>query len=508
MQATWLLLSNQMPMTDMSTGFGEKNDIQAETSAFHQLLDKQMPLSKQTNESSLDTNPVDGESFGNQVEDILREFSLLDSESLQDLLDKLEEMPMADPELMEQLTDLNPGVNLLAFLESLSEEKLRWLHEALEQIQGAIVGGENLHAEGTKQKKMERHDVTSELLPYVLEESVDSKQRTRSNPETSSSPTTGVMFHEREITRGEITHQLLTQVEQLLLDVDSAKDLSVVAPKLLKLLEMWHQQVVRGKDAQNGMFLQHLQELNIDGLSQQSLHEANIYGTKKRPLQDVWKIWQELVQRYGQKSNFHSKKIYPLESKVTTNDIIRWLGRALNANFHTEKSVNQSLNASVSMPIAQVEQFVIHLPNATSTQLSDKVLLEQFQRLIDGNKHILFQPRGQLAITLKPENLGEMLIRFTKMNGEMMVKILVTTTVAKEMLEGNMQQLRHMFAPHQVVIERHDANTVVSEPQTPQKEGENEQDNHKDRPTKEQEQQDEKASFAEFFDEWLMNEKV
>lgn len=40
------------------------------------------------------------------------------------------------------------------------------------------------------------------------------------------------------------------------------------------------------------------------------------------------------------------------------------------------------------------------------------------------------------------------------------------------------------------------------------KEGENEQDNHKDRPTKEQEQQDEKASFAEFFDEWLMNEKV
>lgn len=508
MQATWLLLPNQMPMTDASTGFGEKNDIQAKTSAFHQLLAKQMPLSNQTNESSLDTNPLDGEAFGNQVEDILREFSLLDSASLQDQLDKLEEMAIADSELMEQLTDLNSGENLIAFLESLSEEKLRWLQEALEQIQGAIVGGEHLHTEAPKQKKMEGHDIISEFPPYVLDESVDSKQRIKSNPETSFSPTTRVLFHEREITREEISHQLLTQVEQLLLDVDSAKDLSVVAPKLLKLLELWHQQVVHGKDAQNGTFLQHLQELNMDGLSRRSSHEANIYGTKKPPLQDVWKIWQELVQRYGQKSNFHSKKVYPLESKVTTNDIIRWLGRALNANFHAEKSINQSLKASANMPIAQVEQFVIHLPNATSSQLPEKALLEQFQRLIDGNKHLLFQPRGQLAITLKPENLGEMLIRFTKMNGEMMVKILVTTAVAKEMLEGNMQQLRHMFAPHQVVIERHDANTVVSEPQTPQKEGENEQDNHKDQPTKEQEQQDEKASFAEFFDEWLMNEKV
>nr|WP_285853531.1 flagellar hook-length control protein FliK [Oceanobacillus luteolus] len=133
--------------------------------------------------------------------------------------------------------------------------------------------------------------------------------------------------------------------------------------------------------------------------------------------------------------------------------------------------------------------------------------MEQFNRLIDVNKVALQQPKGQLAIMLRPANLGEMMVRFTQVNGEIIVKIMVTTKVAKEMLEGNMQQLRHMFAPHQVVVERQDNVTQQAQNQYDE-DNQHQEQSSSHQSASEGEDKDEEQSFSQMFEELILNEKV
>ena len=84
-------------------------------------------------------------------------------------------------------------------------------------------------------------------------------------------------------------------------------------------------------------------------------------------------------------------------------------------------------------------------------------LLEQFQKVIKSSK-FMTGPNGsnQLLLKLNPDQLGDISVKLTQLNGEMIVKITATTQAAKEALESNLQQLRHMFSPQQVVVEKQD----------------------------------------------------
>ncbi|MFD1607693.1 flagellar hook-length control protein FliK [Oceanobacillus luteolus] len=275
--------------------------------------------------------------------------------------------------------------------------------------------------------------------------------------------------------------QLLTQIEQALSQIRDESDIETLAPKLLRYLEAWQQ--IDGKSG---------------GISQLSLKESNT------PFKSVW---QELVQLYQQKTNLHTKNIYALESEVTTTDVIRWLGKILGAN---SQKVSNSYNiVPAQLPISNVEQHVIQLPQAVGTQgkLASESFIEQFNRLIDANKVALQQPKGQLAIMLRPANLGEMMVRFTQVNGEIIVKIMVTTKMAKEMLEGNMQQLRHMFAPHQVVVERQDNVTQQAQNQY-EEDNQHEEQSSSHQSASKDEDKDEEQSFSQMFEELILNEKV
>ncbi|MGV2620057.1 UNVERIFIED_CONTAM: flagellar hook-length control protein FliK [Halobacillus marinus] len=62
----------------------------------------------------------------------------------------------------------------------------------------------------------------------------------------------------------------------------------------------------------------------------------------------------------------------------------------------------------------------------------------------------------ELRIQMKPGNLGDLTVKVAQINGEMVVKLMVGSQSAKEVIEGNLHHLRHVFSPHQVVVERTD----------------------------------------------------
>src|SRR5699024_6111011 len=96
-------------------------------------------------------------------------------------------------------------------------------------------------------------------------------------------------------------NELFRKIEQKLMLIKTQEDVAKVAPGILEYLMTWQQMSER---AGNQIELLPL-----------VIRETN----NQTPV-----IWQDLVNLYQQKMNFHTKSVYALESKVTNTDIIRW----------------------------------------------------------------------------------------------------------------------------------------------------------------------------------------
>ncbi|KGX93326.1 hypothetical protein N781_12200 [Pontibacillus halophilus JSM 076056 = DSM 19796] len=204
-------------------------------------------------------------------------------------------------------------------------------------------------------------------------------------------------------------------------------------------------------------------------------------------------------------------KGYVTESVVTGKDIGKWMKAVLQqeTTSATQLSWSQQGQAtSAAMPMSQVEQFVLHTnsPNQAGQAPSNSQLFEKFQQLISSSQFTKGLHGGkELSIVLRPDHLGSMNVKLTQMNGEMMVKILVTSQASKEMLEGNIQQLRHLFSPNQVVIEKQDVlNFSQQEAEHEQREqGKQEQQHHSPHSHEEEREDSSSTSFEE-----ILNEQV
>nr|WP_280922993.1 flagellar hook-length control protein FliK [Virgibacillus litoralis] len=116
---------------------------------------------------------------------------------------------------------------------------------------------------------------------------------------------------------------------------------------------------------------------------------------------------------------------------------------------------------------------------------------------------------SQLNITLRPENLGDMMVKLTQINGEMTVKIMVTSHAAKEMLESNMHQLRNMFSPQQVVVEKQEVSSQQAQTNQSEQDDQNNSGQEQDQSNhSEQDDQEGEGDFETQFQNILMNEKV
>src|SRR5699024_4075522 len=93
---------------------------------------------------------------------------------------------------------------------------------------------------------------------------------------------------------------------------------------------------------------------------------------------------------------------------------------------------------------------------------------------------------------------------FIEMNGEMTVKITVSSQATKKMLEANIHQLKNMFSPHQVVIEKQeiDFDEIVKEDALAKEQNNDEEQQPSEDEEKQQDHQSEaKEDFQKILDE-------
>src|SRR5690625_83333 len=292
----------------------------------------------------------------------------------------------------------------------------------------------------------------------------------------------------------QVVQQLLTvnqKAEGIISQITNEQDAKLLAPKLIALLEQY---TTLEKKYNN-------EKIN-----------PNAHETLKSETPKEHSVWRELLDTFKKRAQFITKQQYNSDAKVTSTDVAKWVQNELMDNASAEKPIGNLSITSASLPMSRVEQYVIYLNTSQtySSQNAEQQLMEQFQRVIKESRFSA-TPNGpsQLSLTLRPDNLGEMMVRLTHVNGEMTVKIIVTSEATKEMLQSNIHQLKNMFSPQQVIIEKQELNAQPSqEAEGEEKEQPMEEEEHNQQ---EQDRESEKSNDDDFetrFHELLMNEKV
>ncbi|WP_404452622.1 flagellar hook-length control protein FliK [Virgibacillus necropolis] len=394
------------------------------------------------------------------------------SQAPKDLLNLLASLPK---ELKEQLATLLKGTeenpNTLS-VES-KEQILTLLKEAgyIEQT----IDGSSLSVDMLQQLK--------ELLGNMTKANTNNQIIVEKAGVTPVIDTSVVPINKKEIVQQLV--EISKKAESLLSGIMDQKSIVKLASEIQKLLEKW-----------TGL------EKKLNGV--QVGNQTNANSTKAET------VWRELVNAYQKRSQFVTTQQYNTDAKVTSSDVAKWINNALTKQSVTDPvSVNHV--GSSSMPISKVEQYVIHLNQSQNTQSQGQQLVDKFQEVMKTSNFLTMKNGStQLSIALRPANLGEMMVKLTQINGEMTVKIMVASAAARDMLESNMHQLKHMFSPQQVMIEKQEIQTQQSQNMQQEKDQQsmNSDDQSQSEHSSRDEQNQSNDDFEKQFHEILMNEKV
>ncbi|MDY0408163.1 flagellar hook-length control protein FliK [Paracerasibacillus soli] len=277
--------------------------------------------------------------------------------------------------------------------------------------------------------------------------------------------------------------RLIQQIQSIFAEMNSTSTKSnlQLPQRVLTLLEQWTQLV------------------NVENPNQ--LVKPNGLDSKS------WTTWKTLVSLYENQMNSPVESPNHSEIGVKATDIAEWLKQVGGEDHRV--IVPHVPNQIVSSPMSKVEQFYIYMDQNQNQSSSGEQLIDRIQMVLNRSHFLKFaQGNSPLLISIRPENLGDMMLRFTQINGETAIKILVSTQATKELLEANMKQLKHAFAPHQIVIERQDvtASTQDTDANEANQESHDQQEQRQSHDHKQEDAKD--NAFNDHLSEFLMNEEV
>lgn len=237
----------------------------------------------------------------------------------------------------------------------------------------------------------------------------------------------------------------------------------------------------------------------------QSIHQSMNKHSKEE------NIIHELINTYKKRVDLIEKRQYHTNAQITNSDIAKWLRQALS-NYSPQERVQVAAYSlsNQQMPMSDLEQYIIYVNRDNGEMRVSDQVLKQFEQTIRTSQFLTKQGMQQLTFSLRPENLGEMMVRLTQINGEMAVKIIVSSQATKEMLESNIHQLKNMFSPHNVLIEKEDLAFSKEESNKEQNQDQQLKDDEKS-DTSQQSADEKEQSGKDFktdFLESIMNEKV
>lgn len=107
--------------------------------------------------------------------------------------------------------------------------------------------------------------------------------------------------------------------------------------------------------------------------------------------------------------------------------------------------------------VNRIQQYVLNVGQTSGSPLPEDQILEQLQTIMKQSKFST-SPNGtnQLMLKLNPAHLGTLTIKLIESNGEMIARIIASSKTAKEVIETNLNSLRHVFTTQNITVEKLD----------------------------------------------------
>lgn len=223
-------------------------------------------------------------------------------------------------------------------------------------------------------------------------------------------------------------------------------------------------------------------------------------------------VFEKVYENFIKKTTLADQTTYRSNTMVTSKDVLKWVRAALEQTSLTKGETANTFGQMFSQQRTDttVEQLQIQLGQSVdTTEQVNEQLLSQFEKAISQSRFIQnLSGNNQLLLKLAPKSLGTIMVELTEIDGEMLVKLTASTQTAKEALEANVRELRHMFAPHNIVIEKQDAEPIFVEQPSPYEDMPDEQESHQQNQQSRQTEQIDYDDEAIRFEDLLYQERV
>ncbi|WP_062319930.1 flagellar hook-length control protein FliK [Halolactibacillus sp. JCM 19043] len=288
---------------------------------------------------------------------------------------------------------------------------------------------------------------------------------------------------------------LLEKLEALGLETESLMETLNIDMDNLSQEDMWQLSTLIQLQPVLEQILPMLKELNTDQLSSKDWlklldqftglpNDMKQVLSSKLLTEENQTLLKDMLAKFQSRMAL-SEKGYVTHGKVTTDDITKWLAQALDRQSGKSQPTFGEAFAT-SKGTQPLEQLTIHLSQSASTnqQTLNQELMDQFEAVLQKmqvGKNLLGQQ--QIKLQLNPNNLGQITVEMMEIDGEMFVKLIATSEMAKEALEANMKELRHMFSPHQVIVEQEEQAAIAHPSELLDYQEQDEQASNQEEPT-------------------------
>lgn len=173
---------------------------------------------------------------------------------------------------------------------------------------------------------------------------------------------------------------------------------------------------------------------------------------------------------------------------------------------------NETNSQSSGLPfqMTKLEQYVL-FASKNGQAVDSEQFVKSFESILSKAHFSNTNGVQKLLIRLNPENLGSLRIELVQKDGEMVAKIVATTAQAKDLLDRQVQGLKHAFMNQNIQVEKieisQQTSTFNAERFAPRDQGQNQQEQRQQQ-TKNEMTEDDETDFTDRFEEILMNLKV
>ncbi|MGX2959262.1 flagellar hook-length control protein FliK [Peribacillus sp. JNUCC 23] len=331
---------------------------------------------------------------------------------------------------------------------------------------GSIFGKVILSSESEDAKPVDAEKLSEEQLS-ILNGLINELNAKGNNGEEEVNPNILLVDETAQLSAVLEEHDLSTMMNLLNEKIEANEEIDVIEilPILTTLANMDESQWSRVDINKIGEILRFtkLQEAMISA-NQITDNEAVISKTLKQQLDTILTKLESMVESEQQQSSasstFNKKLAGEASLALIKNTYIR---NFASVNQESEENLVQTpslrtiettqTGQSFIPQMSKLEQFVLTVEKS-GQPITQEQFVKAFETILNKSSFTNANGTQKLLIQLNPEHLGSMRIELIQKDNVMVARIMATTTQAKEMLESQLQGLKHSFVGQGIQVEK------------------------------------------------------